>query len=363
MGACAGLAIGGFILGCGATANAPAQQASTQTPTTGTSTATTQTQAQTIASPATTFPQFDGTKALAEVQAECKFGVRPLGSDAHEKIKDYLIAQMKQYADKVDLQTFTYRGMTVTNIIGIFYPAGTTTPSKNPVLLLSHWDTRPIADGPNSDQDPTGFVYGSNGWNRTTPIMGADDGASSTAACLELARLFKQKHPSVGVVILLDDGEDYGDFRANGGDGEGIELGSRYFAKNYRSNPDFGHPQFGILLDMVGGDGIVIPREMQSQRYAGDVNDNVFATATGLGYGDVFRGDLQQDINDDHIAVNQAGIPTIDLIQPLPGFGDNTNAYKYWHTLQDTPDKVSAKSLEIVGKTVAAVLYNQTRGK
>lgn len=310
-------------------------------------------------------PAFDGERAMAQLKKQCDFGVRPLGSEAHEKLRGYLLAQMQKYADKTVTQEFTYRGMPVTNVIGIFYPEGADKPAEHPVLLLAHWDTRPIADGPFSSEVQPGkapFRYGPHGWNRTTPIMGADDGASGVAVLLELARLFKAKKPPVGVLLLLDDGEDYGDFRS-GDDGEGVELGSRYFAKHFRDNKAFGQPDYGILLDMVGAEDIIIPRESNSQRYAPGTNDKVFDLAGSLKYKDVFLSDETQEVGDDHIALNQAGIPTIDLIHPLPfnaTYGNyETTGYRYWHTLQDTVDKCSAKSLKIVGETVKEVIYRE----
>ena len=128
-------------------------------------------------------PIFDGEKAFALLKKQCDFGVRPLGTEAHEKTRDYLIAQMRLVADEVILQEFTYRGMKVTNIVGVIYPEGTKAPAKAPVLLTAHWDTRPISDGPASPEIKDGFVYryGPKGWNRLTPTPGADDGASGVA--------------------------------------------------------------------------------------------------------------------------------------------------------------------------------------
>src|SRR6185312_7100433 len=97
-------------------------------------------------------PAFDGERAYALLKQQCDFGPRPLGSEAHEQLRAYLLSQMKRYADETITQTFTYRGMPVTNVIGVFTPEGAKEPSKSPVLLLAHWDTRPIADGPFSSE-------------------------------------------------------------------------------------------------------------------------------------------------------------------------------------------------------------------
>ena len=308
-------------------------------------------------------PEFNADEAFTLLTKQCNFGVRPLGSAAHEKTKDFLISEMEKYADKTIQQKFMYRGMPVTNVIGIFYPAGATTPARNPVLLLTHWDSRPIADGPFSSEvnKSPAFHYGANGWNRTTPIMAANDGASGTSVLLQLARMFKKQPPPVGVVILLDDGEDYGDFHANNGAGEGVELGSRYFAKHFKANGSFGFPDYGILLDMVGGKNLVLPTELKSMQYAPGTLRKVFQAGQNLGYKNVFRSDLSFQVDDDHIALNLAGMHVIDLV---PFFGDSApqgeSGYTYWHTLQDTVDKCDPLALKVVGETVAEVVYGET---
>lgn len=305
---------------------------------------------------------FQGERAMALLRKQCDFGPRTFGTAAHDKCRDYLLSEMKQLADNTITQEFEYRGMKGTNIVGVFNPAGSKVPSAHPILLMAHWDTRPIADGPFSTEIRRGqpFRYGPNGWNRTTPIMGANDGASGVAILLELARMFKQKRPAVGVLLLLDDAEDYGDFTANNNQGDGVELGARYFAKNYGKTKEFGKPLYGILLDMVGAKNAFFPREAYSQENAMGTNAKFFSAAKSLGYGNVFRWDEEQSVGDDHVSINEAGIPTIDIIHPLPYGQYQTTGYTFWHTLQDTPDKCSAETLKVVGDTVAEVLYRET---
>jgi Peptidase family M28 len=309
------------------------------------------------------YDPFDSERAMDLLKKQCAYGVRPLGSEAHEKTKDFLIAEMKRYANEVKLQQFKYRSMTVTNVIGVFYPAGSNKPAAHPVLLLTHWDTRPIADGPYSAQTKSGvrFRYGPNGWSPTAPIMGANDAASGVAVLLELARMFKQKPPPVGVIMLLDDGEDYGDFNANNRQGDGVELGARFFAKNYRSEPAFGQPTYGILLDMVGAkDAFFVPEEL-SQRMAPHVNERVFHIGQ-QSYGGIFRSAGTQYVGDDHVSINEAGIPTIDIIHPLPYDPYENTGYIYWHTTEDTADKCSATTLKAVGDTLAKLIYQSEPG-
>ncbi len=304
---------------------------------------------------------FDGDRAYELLKKQCAFGVRPLGTDAHEKAKDFLLAEMKKYADSTIVQSFAYHGLPVTNIIGVFNPAGSDKPSAHPILLMAHWDTRPIADGPHSDKAGLPYRYGPSGWRPTAPIMGANDAASGAAILLELARIFKDKKPDVGVLLLLDDGEDYGDFHGDSERGDGVELGSRYFAKHYREQSAFGSPFYGILLDMVGAKDATFPREQLSQARAASVNDKVYGIAQSLGYGNIFISGEMQDVNDDHVAINDEGIPMIDIIHPLPGGANDRRAYRYWHTQQDTADKCSPKMLKIVGDVMAEVLYREPR--
>lgn len=296
------------------------------------------------------------------LKKQCEFGPRYLGSTGHEKCADYLAAEMKKFADEVIVQETTYRGMPVKNIIGVFHPAGAKEPAAHPVLLLTHWDTRPVADGPFSTTLRSGapYQFGAKGWNRTNPVPGASDGASGGAIFLELAKMLKQQKPNVGVVLMCVDGEDYGDFRANNSEGDGVFLGSRYFAKNYQKLKSVGTPAYGVLIDMVGAKNLIIPRELTSDQYARQVNDKIFAAGQKLGYGSIFRADEMQQVEDDHVPLNMEGIPTVDLIHPLPFNDYERRGLVQWHTLQDTPENCNPKSLAAVGETLAEVIYSET---
>jgi len=311
------------------------------------------------------YPSFDAEEAFTLLKKQVDFGPRYLGTEAHAKTLQFLRDEMQKCADVTVEQRFFYRDMPVTNVIGVFYAKGQTHPDQHPILLMAHWDTRPVADGPYSSELAKGpFKYGPHGWNRLAPIPGANDGASGVAVLLELAKLFHKQHPPVGVLLLLDDGEDYGDFEANDFRGDGVELGSRYFATHYTEDPRFGHPAYGILLDMVGGKDMRIYPEQNSAMYAPDINDRVFGTAQVLGYGDIFVRDTGQtvDIDDDHLAMNTQGhIATIDLIQPLPDPNHPiVGEYRPWHTLEDDVAHCSVKSLKAVGETIARVIYTET---
>ncbi len=307
-------------------------------------------------------PAFNADFAFTMLKDQVAFGPRVLGTTAHHKCLAFLTKEMKKYADSTVLQQFKYKNLRVTNIIGVINGKGRNKPSKHPILLLAHWDTRPVADGPNSTATKDGpFIWGANGWNRIDPIPGANDGASGVGVLLELARMFHKNPPASGVLLLLDDGEDYGDFRADGGKGDGVVLGAEYFATHYQDNPVFGQPAEGILLDMIGGKDMKIYPEVNSMSYDPDLCNQIFQIADSLGYNDIFSQDQQVDVDDDHITINEQGhIPTIDLIQPLPGPGSPPGSYKPWHTIHDDVAHCSKKSLEAVGNTVATYIYSQS---
>jgi hypothetical protein len=151
----------------------------------------------------------------------------------------------------------------------------------------------------------------------------------------------------VGVDLVLVDGEDYG----REGDYSNYLLGARYFAGN--KAPDYA-PRFGILLDMIGDKFLEIPRERHSVQYAPDIVDLVWNKAKELGYPQ-FIDEPGEEILDDHIPLNEAGIKTIDLIDF--DYPDQTN--RYWHSHQDTPEHCSAESLEAVGTVLTHIIYSQ----
>ena len=274
-------------------------------------------------------PQFSGERAFAFLKAQCDFGARAPGTTGHSKCRDYLVAELKKSMPHVTVQTFGYqvrnRRQTGFNIIARRQPQ-----NSRRVLLCAHWDTRPWAD---EDPDPA---------NRLKPVLGANDGASGTAVLLHLAELFAQQPPTVGIDIVLFDAEDSGDHSNNAT----WALGSAAFAREYARS--FG-PRFGILLDMIGDADLEIYQEAYSYQYARDIVDRVWHKAAELGIG-AFVPQVGYAVYDDHIALLQAGIPCIDIID---------FDYPYWHTVNDTPDRCSPVSLEKVGRVVSAVVYDE----
>jgi hypothetical protein len=279
-------------------------------------------------------PKFIGTNAFEYLKKQVAFGPRNPNSQGHKACLDYLETSLRQFADEVQLQPFTAQGydgpLALTNVIARFAPQAATR-----VLLCAHWDTRPRAE------------MDTNRARRHEPILGANDGASGVAVLLEIASLLKKQPPSIGVDIVLFDGEDYGEE----GDLNRYFLGARHFAQ--QKAPDY-NPRFGILLDMVGDKFLEISKEQHSLRYAPDIVNLVWSKAKELGYTQ-FVDEVGEEVNDDHVQLSNAGIKTIDLIDF--NYPDPTN--RFWHTHDDVPENCSAESLEAVGTVVAHVVYSQ----
>lgn len=200
--------------------------------------------------------------------------------------------------------------------------------AKTRVLLVAHWDSRPF-----SDQDPDRA-------NLRKPIIGADDGASGVAVMLELMRVMKEKKPDVGIMYFFTDGEDLGP------DSDEMYLGAEYFVKNMPTPK----PTYGILLDMVGDKDLHIPMERNSLSLAPSLTQAFYSHAKFEGFGDTFPNVYGDTIEDDHLCINQAGVPTLDLID---------FEYAPWHTQGDTPDKCSAASLGKIGQCLESWLLKK----
>ncbi len=283
-------------------------------------------------------PEFDGGKAFALLVDQVDFGPRVPGTAGHRATSQFIQEQLKPYADGVLARDFSAivgdKTLPMTNIVAWFKPADNT--PKKWVLLAAHWDTRPRADN-----EITSDL-------RKKPIPGANDGASGVAVLLELARLFHQQRPEVGVFMVFFDGEDYGRGEA------GMFLGSKRFASDLRKNAVVdGKPiefSYGILLDMVGDKNLGIYREGYSVEHAPEIVDKVWSTAERLGYAKVFRDPQKHTITDDHLPLLRAGVKCINIID---------FDYGPWHTLDDTPERCSPESLRTVGRVVAAVVYGE----
>jgi hypothetical protein len=273
---------------------------------------------------------FSGEAALAYAKTQLDFGPRIPGSEAHRKTGDWIVAQMKERADTVIEQRWTHvtadgDTLPLRNIFARIRPQAT-----DRVLYVTHWDTRPISD---NARDPA---------QRKVPVPGADDGASGTALLIALADALKTTPPTVGVDLLFVDGEDYGQFAPKQVD---VLLGSTYFAQHLPS-PDY-RPLFGVLWDMIGQKDLRIQQEAFSVQRAPEVVQLVWRKAADLGYSRIFVPSVGQAVTDDHIPLLDAGLRVIDVIDL---------DYPYHHTPEDTFDKLSGRSLQVVGDVATALV-------
>src|SRR6266480_7559430 len=257
--------------------------------------------------------EFSGDKALANVQRLVDLGPHPAGSDAIEKARDYIEEQLRHSGWHVTRQAFTddtQRGkMHFVNLIARF--AGNANTASPSLLLFSHYDTKLF--------DAIRFV-------------GANDGGSSTGLLLELARVIGGR-PNMArkIELVFFDGEEaYENFSETDG-----LYGSRYFAKQLEAD---GAKQFrgGILFDMIGDRSLDITLPADSPPA---MARDIFAAAEALKLRNYFSY-LDRDLIDDHAPLNAIRIPTIVIID---------FDYAWWHTADDTLDKISAQSLQITG--------------
>jgi len=296
---------------------------------------------------AVSVPDFNADNAYNFVKAQVDFGPRVPNTKAHEECGDYLAGKLQEYGAKVtnqraDLVAYDGTILKARNIIGSYDPD-----NKKRVLLFAHWDTRPWSD---NDPDPA---------NHHTPVMGANDGASGVGALLEMARLFNEQAPAVGVDIIFFDAEDYGVPQFSDSRVENSWcLGSQYWAR-YPHVPGY-NARFGILLDMVGGKGATFYREGYSDYYAKSITNKVWKKARELGYNNYFIDQSAGGaVTDDHLYVNEIiRIPSIDIIPNDPG-NELSGFGGFWHTVNDTMENIDRETLKAVGQTVLAVVYNE----
>ena len=261
---------------------------------------------------------FDGQRAYTDVQAQVAFGPRIPGSEGHVQVQDWIQKELESASWEVEIQSSEALGHPVENIVA--------KRSDEPpqVIIGAHYDTRMLAD---QDSDPA---------NISKPVPGANDGASGVAVLLELARSLPED--TVPLWLVFFDAEDNG--RIEGWD---WILGSREFV---RLNPI--QPRAVLILDMIGDADLNIYKERNSDPA---LTDAIWAVAKGLSYESKFIPEYKYDMLDDHTPFLEAGIPAVDIID---------FDYPYWHTVQDTPDKVSAASLQTVGETVRTWVIQQS---
>ncbi len=260
---------------------------------------------------------FDGKAAYTWVVKQCDLGYRIPGTEPHTQAGNMIIDQLEGLGWQVREQAFPYMGISVRNILAWR--------GDGPAVLLgAHYDTRRAAD----QEDPS------------VPVMGANDGASGVAVLLELARVLDVTGAGRRVYLAFFDAEDSGQL-----DGWDWIVGSSYMAAHWGET---GETPLGamILVDMIGDRDLQVYYEGNSDP---EIRAQIWGVAASFGYQDRIIPRMGYTMLDDHIPFARQGIPAVDLID---------FDYPYWHTTQDTPDKVSAASLEVIGRTLEAWVEN-----
>ena len=253
---------------------------------------------------------FDGQRALADVETQVAFGTRIPGSSGHVQVQEWMRAELSAAGWNSRIQSAEMLGHPIQNVIAY---RGDDVPK---IILAAHYDTRMIADN-----DPDLI-------RRVDPVPGANDGASGVAVLIELARVIPED--SVPIWLVFFDAEDNG--RIEGWD---WILGSQAFVNKLEFRPEA-----VVIVDMIGDADLNIYIEKNSNSAL--VNE-IWNIAAELGYEQSFIPEPKYSILDDHTPFLQAGIPAVDIID---------FDYPYWHTTNDTVDKVSAESLRVVGTTL-----------
>ena len=266
-------------------------------------------------------PVFDGERAYEDVEFQVGLGPRIPGTPGHAQVVDWIVAELEAAGWQASVQEGEYQGFPIRNVVAKRPGAD---PDQEWIIIGAHFDTRSRAD-----HDPDPARWGD-------PVPGANDGASGVAVLLELARALPPALDK-NVWLVFFDAEDSG----------GIEtqeyfMGASYFVEEQMAKNSL--PDAAVIVDMIGDANLDVYLELNSDL---TLASEIWKVGEGLGYGENLIQLPRHRMLDDHIPFRNAGVPVALMID---------FDFPYWHTIADTPDKVSAKSLEIVGKTVLAWL-------
>ena len=273
---------------------------------------------------------FDGKRAYEWVRRQVAFGPRTPGTAAHDSCFTALVGALRQNADQVETDSFTYhcpelgKDLRLMNVMARFRPS-----EKRRILIAAHWDTRPWAD---RDPDST---------RHNQPILGANDGASGVAVLMAMAEQLKRSRPGIGVDLALFDGEDLG----TENDPSGFFRGSKRYVE-WRSTE--ASPLFVIVIDMVGRKDAAFYWEGNSYEHTSNIVLLLWNRAKELGLRE-FRSGVKYTIADDHIPFLAADIPAIDVID---------FDFPEWHTRRDNLSVIDPSTLESVGRVLVSLVTN-----
>ena len=282
-------------------------------------------------SPARTTSDFDGERAFEHVRKQVEFGPRPPGSPELEKTRGYIINQLKSYGLNVTTDEF-HPVTPVGDRKMVNVTAELPGESSDVIIISSHYDTKLI---------------------KKFKFVGAVDGGSSTGELLEIARVMavSKTKPKLTYWFVFFDGEEALCFgwdechNPNPADPKmplpDNTYGSRHMVEQLVAHNELKRVRALILFDMMGYKDLELGKDTMGTTW---LIDAIWETAKRLGHGSVFVDRSEGVGGDDHEPFLRAGVEALDIIQ--------LSSYEYWHTKEDTLDKVSAKSLKIVGDVV-----------
>lgn len=273
---------------------------------------------------------FDPAQAMKYLEQVCQIGTRISGSEGMSKQRAMIVKHFESLGAKVVIQEFkatqrsTSRPVDMANIIVSWHPS-----SRERVILCSHYDTRPRAD---QETDPG---------KRKAAFISANDGGSGVALLMELGKSMKGMNLKIGVDFVFFDGEEF----VFDPDDEYF-FGSKHFGREARKNMQVVKYRAAILLDMVAGKGAKFPIEQNSWWKAAPLVREVWSVAQEL-KAEAFRADefSRVAVEDDHIPLNNSGIPAIDIID---------FEYKHWHRITDTPEQCSGETMAQVARVLSS---------
>ncbi len=281
--------------------------------------------------------KFDSEQAAKYLKQLCDIGPRVSGTEGMKKQQKLIEDHFKKLGATVTRQEFKARQRSrkneteFVNIIVSWNPQ-----NERRVLLCAHYDTRPIAD------------QEANRANWTKPFVSANDGTAGVAMMMEMGNHMKDVKSEFGVDFVFFDGEEYVFETDRMGGGDRYFIGSEHFADAYAKSKGKRKYRYdaGVLFDLCHGKGASLKVEMHSYDAARSLVDQIWGVAKAIG-AKSFRYERGYEVLDDHIALNRAGIPTVDVID---------FDYAHWHKLSDTPDKVDPVQMAEVAKVITTWL-------
>ena len=270
---------------------------------------------------------FDGKRAMGYLEAICKIGPRISGSAGMKEQQKLLHKHFADLGGKVSFQRFTVRQLSrrepvdMANLVVSWHPE-----RSRRVILCSHYDTRPIADE-ESDR---------RRWHE--PFVSANDGGSGVAFLMEFAHHMREQKTNLGVDFVFFDGEEY----IYNPQTDEYFFGSLHFGAHYRRNAQ---PRYrsAILLDMIAGKNPRFFIERNSWFHAAPLVREIWDIAAQLKC-PAFIDEQKHEVRDDHVPLNRAGIPAIDIID---------FDYPHWHKLSDVPASCSSEGMEQVAQVLS----------